>query len=98
MTRPELVVICGQPFTVTTADLGVEEHGRMHGAQQRILVTTDQGFHQERDTVLHEIVHAIAELTGHEVKEGAIAGLSSALLAVLRGNPELVWWLLEKQA
>lgn len=96
--RPASVLICGQPFSVASADLGEHEYGRTHAAQQKILIAPDQGFHQERDTLLHEVVHAAGELTGQEIRESAIGGVATALLAILRSNPELVAWLTEELA
>lgn len=95
MTRPVTVTICGQPFALETAELGENEAGRTHVLHQRFLIADNQAPLQERDTVLHEIIHAVGQMTGHEVKEGAAAAIGTGLLAVLRGNPELVAWLVE---
>lgn len=93
--RPTQVIVCGQLFAIADGELGEHEYGRTRVAQQRIFIGLTLAPAQERDTVLHEVIHAAVELTGHELREGAVAGLATALLSVLRCNPQLVAWLVE---
>jgi hypothetical protein len=103
MSQPTSVTICGQPFAVEWKDLGPDEMGQTFVAHQRIEIDTDLGPDQERDTLLHEICHAIVKLTGHrhttltDKQEEAVVGcLAYALLGVLRANPALVAWMTEE--
>lgn len=95
MSRPGQLLLCGQPFALESAELGENEAGRSHVSEQRLLIAYNLAPLQERDTVLHEIVHAVSEMTGHELEEGEVAALGNSLLAVLRDNPALVSWLME---
>lgn len=48
-------------------------------------------------TLLHEVIHGILELAGHEdaaKSEGIVRALSNSLLQVLRDNPEFTKGLL----
>lgn len=119
MKRPNQVVICGQPFTVKwenrptarlTKNSGDGVAGAMSRTEQLVAIRTTQGEHQLRDTVLHEVVHAILALTGqndrfkpnkdepHWPEEPVVAATATGLLAVLRDNPDLVAWLVEDVA
>ena len=65
----------------------------------RILVTEQQAPGQQRDTLLHEVLHALTEMTGlhnewsEEKEEAVVRRLTPALLDVLRRNPDLVEFL-----
>lgn len=79
---------------------------RFNTIDGEILVNPDQGGMQLRDSVLHEVTHAICELLGchaggdaaifdgRDHEERFVRGFSPALLDVLRRNPALVAFLL----
>ena len=102
--RPLRISICGMPFKVEWVESLVPPGvGRCEVHEQTILVQNQgQGPDQERDTVLHEILHAAIKMTGHEDdfrssrEEAVVYGISPVLLGVLRGNPHLVDWLTEE--
>jgi hypothetical protein len=52
-----------------------------------------------RDTVLHEIMHAILYQQGYchpyELEESFVRPLSSGIMAVLQDNPKLAKWLIQ---
>lgn len=54
----------------------------------------------QKETVLHEVAHAILALTGQtegERKDERMAqAMGMGMLALLRANPELVAWLVER--
>jgi hypothetical protein len=72
-----------------------------HFSSQRleILVDPAQAKSQERDTLLHELLHAIFDTSGlahswqNADEEDAIRRISPLLLDVLRSNPKLVEYL-----
>jgi len=70
----------------------------------RIRVSPDLALSQERDTVLHETLHAVADMTGvtHELgsdtEEKFVRRLTPAVLDLLRRNPALVAYLTGKEA
>lgn len=120
MTRPTRILIGGQPFSVEWQD---QPGTRLHAdstdywdlgttiiAEQKIVIRTLQADYQVRDTVLHEILHAILNLTAQKDRfkdslddkktpeEPIVSAVATAMLTVLRANPELVAWLIEELA
>ncbi len=73
--------------------------GRCSHRTLTIHVDPDQARSQMRDTLLHEVLHAVANMTaldnewGDEQEEEVILRLAPALLDVLRRNPRLVEFL-----
>ena len=66
----------------------------------------DPGLHsmQERDTILHELLHCIIfqtplrkTITDQEEEERLVWTLSPRILALLRDNPQFVKYLTEKE-
>lgn len=58
-----------------------------------IRLAIDQAAGQERDTVLHELLHAVwssMDIGKPKSEEKVVHRLSTGLLAVLRDNPDLV--------
>jgi hypothetical protein len=62
--------------------------------QMRIELAERQGRESMADTLLHELVHAGGDMLGLGLREQQVRGLTVALLALLRDNPELVGYLL----
>jgi hypothetical protein len=64
-------------------------------------IATGQPAFATRDTVLHELMHAILAQAGHsrggdEVEEALVGPLATGLVGVLQDNPEFAHWLTEK--
>lgn len=79
-----------------------EEFGLTDHFQAKILVMKGQTKDQLRDTVLHEVLHAICfnygvPTTDDETEEAILKTLTPVLLDVLCRNPELVDLLLDKE-
>jgi hypothetical protein len=61
------------------------------------------GFYQERDTMMHEVMHAVLSVTAidtemdDEKAELMVSRLTPAILDTLRRNPHLVQYLMEEQ-
>lgn len=111
MTLPASVVVCGQKFEVKVIDDPNEAIGR--GANHGTLGAThvdkglmrlrgggEQSADQMRDTMLHEVIHAVVRLTYQEKAfaknddEDAVGAIATHLLDTLRRNPELAAYLL----
>ena len=58
--------------------------------------STDECEQQRRDTLLHEIIHAISDSVKLNMKEKQVHALACCMLQVLRDNPELVEYLLKE--
>lgn len=114
MKPPASLVIAGQTFRVEVIDdptSGVGRHGDEHtiGATNvdagimRVRGGKELSADQERDTLLHEVIHAVLSLTKldgqrdhfktSEASERIVTVLSTHLLDTLRRNPALVEYL-----
>jgi hypothetical protein len=107
-TRPYSVLVLGQSFAVVfeaTAGTLVKDRDRKYGetdlGAQRMTVRDDLGPDQERDTVLHEVLHALLGVGGaaglsSDEEETVVRLLAPTMLDVLRRNPVLVRYLTER--
>jgi hypothetical protein len=111
---PSALIICGQRFHVEEIDDPTEALGR-HGSDDpigqtdtnrgriRIRGGSEHGPDQQRDTMLHEIIHVVLLLSDmHDIpctfkndreRERAVSVLATYLLDTLRRNPKLVAYL-----
>lgn len=105
MRFPSSVKIGAMRFAVRRAphlaELGKE--AITSARTQEVLVQPGQAPSYERDTILHEILHAVIAETGlrawfsdQDKEEEMVLVLAPALLEVLRENPALVRYLCEK--
>jgi hypothetical protein len=73
--------------------------GHTNHRNLRIMIDPDQAPSQQRDTMLHEALHAVFEVAAvqfsSEKEESCIRSLTPALLDLLRRNPKLVRFLLD---
>ena len=76
---------------------GGHNFGLMRPLEQRIYVNPRQGEDMARDTLLHEVLHALLIAVGldGETEERIVAPLATGLLDALQRNPELVEYLCE---
>lgn len=85
-------------------DAGVT-YGQSDHSKCTIVLNPDQHAHQMRDTVLHEVLHAICDQLGvnkggaaalldFDAEERLVSSLSPILLDTLRRNPHLHEYLL----
>ena len=78
------------------------EYGECDAASLQIIVNRELNSQVKRETVLHEVLHAAiyaatsAQQMTTEQEEKLVWPLSPILLQVLRDNPHLVRFLLEK--
>jgi hypothetical protein len=105
---PKKVNILGKIYTITPDTIiGADNTDLASGLCQpwkcAIRVATGQHPQQERDTVLHEVMHGIFSETAltmdfkeDEDEEKIVRRLTTGLLQVLRENPELTKFILKK--
>lgn len=104
MKRPLHVSILGRPFKVEWRGLGENDAGYCYVAQQRMEIDTELSPDQERSTVVHEAMHAILHITGHDEgttlthrqEEAITRAMGYALVTLIRENPHLVDWLTDR--
>jgi hypothetical protein len=97
---PKAVRIAGRDWSVRMlprkkmkGDLGLT-----HLDRGLIDVATRQGLFDTRDTLLHEVFHAILRQQGRttegdETEELYVRALATGLMGVLQDNPEFAKWL-----
>lgn len=95
---PLRVNILGKYYNISWVDKVDEEGnvGETVDSKQRILILEDQGFENERDTVLHECTHAIDYQLQIGLKERQVHLVAAGIFSLLRANPKLVRYLLQK--
>lgn len=104
--RPKQITIGSQKWKILWVDAivhdGQELLGLACGSQLELRVVKDRPTSALRETLLHEILHAICFVFGitmpteggaHEREEQVVAQLTEPLLLVLRQNPKLADWL-----
>lgn len=90
------VVVQGKPYTVTelpAVNLS-DDYGRCASRELSIQIARNQAPAQLRDTLLHEVIHALSFELHLELEERQVHVLASGLLDTLRRNPELAMFLL----
>lgn len=105
MKLPKRIKICHQTWRIEPVRLlfegddllnGEPMYGRTIRAKTLIQIATHPSKGQRRDTLLHEILHAIignTTLKGDEEK--LVRQVTPYLLGALRDNPDLVAYLTE---
>lgn len=106
MKHPRHIQVFSYDIEVTTPD-GIEmDHNEVEGrflqSAERIEIRGDRPVAMTRDTLLHEVLHAVLAISGtramvdleREDEEKIVSGLAPALLHVLRDNPKLAAFLL----
>ena len=70
-----------------------ESDGSMDLSSQAIKYRPAPGADYNRDTIFHEITHAVDETLLCELTERQVHLMATGLLSVLKQNPELIEWL-----
>ncbi len=101
--RPERIKIISKRFTVNYvpgghAGLGDPDNkGMCDSLNQEIFVEEGMKFDTQKETVLHETLHAISDEMGLELSEAQVDGGAKGILAVLMDNPSFAKFLLTKE-
>jgi hypothetical protein len=79
--------ILGKTFEILWVDEVAEDAiGMCETHRQRIAMMNGLPLDTERDTLLHEVIHAIDETMGTGLTEQQVVALASGLLAVFNDN------------
>ena len=84
-------------------DGGAIAFGRVSGWREEIEIHSKCSFTRMRESLIHEIVHAIESESGMsdgvilEDEEARVESWAKALLQFFRDNPKVVTWLQETQ-
>ena len=95
MSLPKVLRIVGKNYAVEVMKLDAD-YGECNDQTQTIKVAEGLAHGLERDTLLHEAIHAIDYCMSLKMSEKQVNGLGAALYALLADNPELVKYIMEK--
>jgi hypothetical protein len=95
MPLPKTLRIVGKTYAVIQLPL-VEECGLCEDMKQEIKISTKLAHDLERDTLLHEAIHAIDYCMQLRMSEKQVNGMGTAIYALLMDNPELIKYLTAK--
>jgi hypothetical protein len=95
MKIPKEVVVMGKSYTVGPLSEECGDFGRCMAGNQRIQIKANQAPGQLRDTLLHEVLHAVSYELYLELEERQVHILANGLLDTLRRNPKFTQFLLE---
>lgn len=94
---PDTIRVCGKDHSVTAVEghaLGVQQCGQIDHRALTITYDTTWAEAQQRDTVLHEVIHACDFAANLELSEAQVQTLAGLLYGVLADNPEFARWLI----
>ena len=100
---PSEIRILGKDWSIEHVDNLIEDkgsYGRCSIGHAKIQYTTKDSDGKPlnipmiKDTIIHELIHAIVETMGLGLKERQVLGLGGGLYALINENPELIMWLL----
>jgi hypothetical protein len=74
---------------------GGKDFGDCDSSKCLIQVCPKQHAEQQKDTLLHECVHALDHELDTKMSERQVRLISTGLLHFLRHNPEVVRWVIE---
>ena len=101
---PEQVKLGGFVYTITLDDTVLEELGACGAVNHerldmRLAGESDLSPQQTRLSLLHESVHAVAQVygagTGEDLLEAWVEAISNGLFQVLNDNPDVVRFVLD---
>jgi Zn-dependent peptidase ImmA (M78 family) len=97
---PASVMVGPYRYKVVVDDARIppDLYGLCDKGKHTISLHPDQSAVRLRSTLVHELLHALCDLTGvddDKAEERIVTVLAPALLEVLRKNPRLVDWLTE---
>jgi hypothetical protein len=105
--RPKSVRINGETFAIRYRRFTKKEEAVGQCLYDKSLIEVDprQTHVNLRDTVLHEILHAVLAKQGHtgscfsdnETEERYVSALATGLAGVFQDNPDLACWLIEQE-
>ena len=85
--------ILGKTWEVAEAPEDFTDSGSCSRDYQKIVVSTAQPIDNVKDTLLHEVLHAVDYCMATKLTEDQVAALATGLLAVFLDNPELMEFL-----
>lgn len=94
---PSEVVVGGRVYPVevfTTGGEPTNEYDRLYGRIGGLILLNSDTPGMHRDTLLHEVLHAVDFAAGTEAGEAVVEAWAPVILDALRRNPSFVAYLL----
>lgn len=85
--------ILGKTWEVAEAPVDFTDSGSCSRDHQKIVVSTAQPLDNIKDTLLHEVLHAVDYCMATKLTEDQVAALATGLLAVFLDNPTFLEFL-----
>lgn len=89
---PTSIKVLGKRYSIRVVK-NCKHLGTSNSQNAELEVLEDQDWQQKRDTVLHEIVHAIDYSMAMGLKERQVHALGCALYQLITENKPLIQWL-----
>lgn len=90
------VDILSKRFTVKWQTVTGKDFGSCDSVKCEIKVDPKAHIEQQKDTLLHEILHALDHELDTRMTERQIRLMATGLLPTARANPEIFKWLMER--
>lgn len=88
--RPEAVIVLGKRHTIRwDVELG-RDCGDIHFTKNEVRIAKDLAPDEERETLLHELIHGLDYAIGIDLSEAKTRALSASLFGLMAANPGLV--------
>jgi hypothetical protein len=91
---PKKIRVIGKDYKVISTNR-IEHFGECCHGKLKIKINRRQDKQQLKDTVVHEILHAIDYSMQLDLEEHQVHTMATGLHAVLSDNPEFSKWLVE---
>ena len=100
--RPERIKIISKRFNIKyvpegTEGLPIEDKGQCDSLNQQILIEDGLKYDTQKETLAHEVFHAVSDEMSLGLTEEQVDGLGKGVLAVLMDNPSFAKFLLKKE-
>ena len=101
--RPERIKIISKRFTINYVPEGhpgleaEDNKGMCDSLKQTIWIEDGMKYDTEKETILHETLHAISDEMGLHLTEEQVDGGAKGILAVLMDNPSFAKFILKKE-
>lgn len=77
------VKILGRPYTIRFVEGFLADYmGRCNAAQAKIVIRSDMDAFAKRQTIMHEIIHAISEDCALRLEEYQVSAISNGLATI----------------
>ncbi len=97
MNLPKVLRIVGKNYRVVQTETPmIDDCGQCDDNKQEIKISQGMAHDLERDTLLHEAIHAIDYCMQLNMSEKQVNGMGTALYALLGDNPDLIKYLIAK--